>query len=299
MPIFGQNHPSSGVDAICTPSIQSLILGVPFRRWAAICRNATASRRLTHDSPSHLGVVSRHRSGRAGRGRRAARLPAAQAGRGEPDRSLDQGQPHEGAARQRARGHIHLDGRARSQEARPELLGARPLPRQPGSDALLGRPPAGAAALDVGGGQDLQLHAHALRAGLPVRGRGRGAHGPRPYPGRGERPALKGEDKGFREYKVATLELLPQTENIFPVYKEGWHNPETHPENPSVERVWTKKEALMSFKNPKQDVIVYLEGDTCVKCFTKTPEAHPDGGEERGPGRSRSRARRSTSRRSR
>ncbi len=71
-----------------------------------------------------------------------------------------------------------------------------------------------------------------------------------PHPGRGERPALKGEDKGFREYKVATIELLPQTENIFLVYKEGWHNPETHPENPAVERTWTKKEALMSFKNP-------------------------------------------------
>jgi hypothetical protein len=93
-----------------------------------------------------------------------------------------------------------------------------------------------------------------------------------PYPGRGERPALKGEDKGFREYKVASLELLPQTENVFLVYKEGWHNPETHPENPSVERTWTKKEALVSFKNPKQDVIVYLEGDTCVKCFKATPE---------------------------
>jgi len=93
-----------------------------------------------------------------------------------------------------------------------------------------------------------------------------------PYPGRGERPALKGEDKGFREYKVASLELLPQTENIFLVYKEGWHNPETHPENPSVERTWTKKEALVSFKNPKQDVILYLEGDTCVKCFKTAPE---------------------------
>jgi hypothetical protein len=99
-----------------------------------------------------------------------------------------------------------------------------------------------------------------------------------PHPGRGERPALKGEDKGFREYKVATLELLPQTENIFPVYKEGWHNPETQPENPSVERFWTKKEALMSFKNPnfnrdqKTDVIVYLQADTCVKCFPQTPE---------------------------
>lgn len=93
-----------------------------------------------------------------------------------------------------------------------------------------------------------------------------------PHPGRGERPALKGEDRGFREYKVAQMELLPQTENIFPVYKEGWHNPETHPENPSVERTWTKKEALMSFKNPRKDVIVYLEGDTCVKCFTEQPE---------------------------
>jgi hypothetical protein len=93
-----------------------------------------------------------------------------------------------------------------------------------------------------------------------------------PHPGRGERPALKGEDRGFREYKVATIELLPQTENVFLVYKEGWHNPETHPENPSVERTWTKKEALVSFKNPKKDVIVYLEGDTCVKCFPAVPE---------------------------
>jgi len=99
-----------------------------------------------------------------------------------------------------------------------------------------------------------------------------------PFPGRGERPALKGDDKGFREYKVGTLELLPQTENIFPVFKEGWHNPETQPENPAVERTWTKKEALMSFKNPnfnktaKSDVVVYLQADTCVKCFAQTPE---------------------------
>ena len=92
-----------------------------------------------------------------------------------------------------------------------------------------------------------------------------------PYPGRGERPALKGEDTGLREYKVGTMEWLPQTENIFLVYKEGWHNPEAHPENPSVERTWTKKEGLVSFKNPKKDVVVYLEADTCVKCFTQSP----------------------------
>jgi hypothetical protein len=92
-----------------------------------------------------------------------------------------------------------------------------------------------------------------------------------PSPGRGERLALKAEDRGLREYKVATMELLPQTENIFPVYKEGWHNPEALPENPAVERTWTKKEAVLSFKNPKRDVIVYLEADTCVKCFPEPP----------------------------
>jgi hypothetical protein len=93
-----------------------------------------------------------------------------------------------------------------------------------------------------------------------------------PYPGRGERPVLKGEHRGSREYKVGTLELRPQTANISLVYKDGWHNPEARPENPSVESTWTKKDALVSFKNPKGDVIVYLEGDTCVACFTQPPE---------------------------
>ncbi len=93
-----------------------------------------------------------------------------------------------------------------------------------------------------------------------------------PTHGRRERPALKGDDAGFHEYRVAKLEFVPQTENIFMVYKQGWHNPETQPENPSVERTWTKKDALVSFKNPKKDVIVYLQADTCVKCFPKTPE---------------------------
>ena len=86
-----------------------------------------------------------------------------------------------------------------------------------------------------------------------------------------ERVALKAEDAGMQEYKVGKIELLPQTENIFPVWKEGWHNPEALPENPSVERTWSKKEGIVSFKNPKRDVVVYLEADTCVKCFPQPP----------------------------
>jgi hypothetical protein len=89
--------------------------------------------------------------------------------------------------------------------------------------------------------------------------------------GRGERLALKGDDAGMREYRVAKMEVLPQTENIFLVYKEGWHNPESSPQNPSLERTWTKKEALVSFKNPKKDLVVYLEADTNFKAFDFPP----------------------------
>ena len=119
-----------------------------------------------------------------------------------------------------------------------------------------------------------------------------------PYPGRGERPALKGEDKGFREYKVATLELLPQTENIFLVYKDGWHNPETHPENPSVERTWTKKEALVSFKNPKTDVHRLHRGRHLREVLQERARADRRRRREGRPEDPDRRARRSTSARS-
>jgi hypothetical protein len=92
-----------------------------------------------------------------------------------------------------------------------------------------------------------------------------------PASGRGERVALKGEDTGMREFKAAKMELLPQTENIFLVYKEGWHSPEASPQNPSAERTWTKRDALVSFKNPKQDVVIYLEADTNYKAFDAPP----------------------------
>jgi hypothetical protein len=88
-----------------------------------------------------------------------------------------------------------------------------------------------------------------------------------PAQGKGDRPALKGDDVGLRAYKAAKMEFLPQTENIFLVYKDGWHNPEAMPQNPGVERTWTKKEALVSFKNPRKDVVLYLEADTCTKCY--------------------------------
>ncbi len=92
------------------------------------------------------------------------------------------------------------------------------------------------------------------------------------YPeGKGERVAMKGEDSGLREYKAARFEFLDRTKNIFLVYKDGWHSPETSPDNPTLERTWTKRDALVSMKNPKKDIVIYLEADTNAKAFKQKP----------------------------
>jgi hypothetical protein len=72
---------------------------------------------------------------------------------------------------------------------------------------------------------------------------------------------LAGENNGQRAYVVGQIELLPQTENIFVMFKDGWHPAETPPDNAAVEWQWTKKEATLSLRNPKKDVTFYLHLD--------------------------------------
>ena len=74
-----------------------------------------------------------------------------------------------------------------------------------------------------------------------------------------KRLPLDGEDVGKRAYKVARLQLTPQTENVFTVFKDGWYPAEVAEHNASVEWQWTKKQATLSFKNPKKDSLFYLE----------------------------------------
>jgi len=64
---------------------------------------------------------------------------------------------------------------------------------------------------------------------------------------------LGNPDRGDRSYQVAQFELLPQTENVYLIYKDGWHPAEVAPDNPTVEWKWTRKEATVAFRNPKRD----------------------------------------------
>ncbi len=86
-------------------------------------------------------------------------------------------------------------------------------------------------------------------------------------PSTGERLPLSGTDVSRREYLVGKLQILPQSENIFLIYKEGWHTAEVHPQDPTVEWQWTRKTATIAFRNPKQDSTLYLEYDARTDLF--------------------------------
>jgi len=82
-----------------------------------------------------------------------------------------------------------------------------------------------------------------------------------------KRALLHGDDMGQRAYKVAKLQLLPQSENVLVVFKEGWHPAEGADHNAAVEWQWTKKDATLTFKNPRKDSTLYFDTDNPGSVF--------------------------------
>jgi len=82
-----------------------------------------------------------------------------------------------------------------------------------------------------------------------------------------ERLPLQGAEPDQRTYKVGTLQLLPQSENVFLIYKSGWHSPEFST-NSTEEWQWTQKSGVVNFKNPRKDVTLYLVSDARPDLFT-------------------------------
>jgi hypothetical protein len=81
----------------------------------------------------------------------------------------------------------------------------------------------------------------------------------------GKRLSLAGTDKGGKAYRVAALQVAPQTENVYLTFKDGWHLAEMAPDNAGNEWHWTKKDATISFKNPKKNIVFYLDVDAATK----------------------------------
>lgn len=87
-------------------------------------------------------------------------------------------------------------------------------------------------------------------------------------PADGRRLPLAGQTRGQRAYTVGSLELLPRSENVFLVFKDGWHPEEVAQDNAAVTWQWTKREATLSFRNPRRDATFYLHADGRPDLFT-------------------------------
>jgi hypothetical protein len=88
-------------------------------------------------------------------------------------------------------------------------------------------------------------------------------------PESGMRLPLEGQNEGMRSYRVATFNLRLQSDNVFVVFNNGWHETEVGDETSGLEWQWSKREATLSFRNPKRDAVLLLQLDQPVKAFAE------------------------------
>ncbi len=89
-------------------------------------------------------------------------------------------------------------------------------------------------------------------------------------PATGERLPLRGEDRGQRRYRVATLSLLPRDRQLA-LRCEGLYPPEAPVAAPLVVTRFMRREASCRFRNPREDVLVFVQGDLEPAGFATTP----------------------------
>jgi hypothetical protein len=84
----------------------------------------------------------------------------------------------------------------------------------------------------------------------------------------GGRLPLEGQTDGQRAYRVATFTMRLQSDNVFVVFRDGWHEAERGEEGSGIEWQWSRQQATLAFRNPQRDVTFYLEADQPVAAVT-------------------------------
>jgi hypothetical protein len=79
---------------------------------------------------------------------------------------------------------------------------------------------------------------------------------------------LAGENDAGRSYRVGTFRMASQNDNLFVVFRDGWHAAEVADDG-RVEWQWSKRQGTVSFRNPKRDVTVMLSADMPVPAFAE------------------------------
>jgi hypothetical protein len=83
-------------------------------------------------------------------------------------------------------------------------------------------------------------------------------------PASGKRLPLQGENDGMRAYRVGRFNIHLQSDSVFVVFKDGWHETEVADQASGLEWQWSKKEGTASFRNPHRDVELFLDVDQPV-----------------------------------
>ena len=87
-------------------------------------------------------------------------------------------------------------------------------------------------------------------------------------PKTGERLPLNGEPVAMREYRVARFNIRETGNDVFLVFKSGWHDSEVADAASGIEWQWSKKEGVLSFRNPKRDITLFLDVDQPVTALS-------------------------------
>ena len=85
-------------------------------------------------------------------------------------------------------------------------------------------------------------------------------------PRSGDRLPLIGENAGMRAYRVASFNMSLQSDNLFVIFKDGWHETEVADDG-SLEWQWSKKEGTLAFRNPRRDAVLMLQLDQAANVF--------------------------------
>jgi hypothetical protein len=82
-----------------------------------------------------------------------------------------------------------------------------------------------------------------------------------------QRLPLAGTTRGQRSYQVATFDLHLQSDNVFVVFKDGWHPTEVADNTVGTEWQWSRQSGSWNFRNPKRDIVFYLQADQPVSAL--------------------------------
>lgn len=86
-------------------------------------------------------------------------------------------------------------------------------------------------------------------------------------PATGERLPLSAPTEGMRAYRLAAFPLALSNNPTFVVFREGWYDTEMPEDDSGLDWQWSRRRAVLAFRNPRRDATFYLLLDQPVDAF--------------------------------